>query len=74
MSNRKTGLVVYAFIDSQNLNLGVAHDASNQKSLFVNDKKTRSSGRITSLGQPGHRDVSSVAKTQKKVKTERAGK
>lgn len=30
-------------------------------------KKTRSSGRITSLGQPGHGDNSSVAKKPKKV-------
>lgn len=31
------------------------------------NKKTRSSGRITSLGQPGHGDVDTVAKKSKKV-------
>lgn len=36
------------------------------------NKKTRSSGRITSLGQPGHGDTKSVANRTKKVKPSRA--
>lgn len=35
--------------------------------LSNSTKKTRSSGRITSLGQPGHGDATIVAKKTKKV-------
>lgn len=35
--------------------------------LSNSTKKTRSSGRITSLGQPGHGDVTTLAKKTKKV-------
>lgn len=38
------------------------------------NKKTRSSGRITSLGQPGRGDTKNIAKKTKKVNTKRKGK
>jgi hypothetical protein len=40
---------------------------SDKANLFQQNKKTRSSGRITSLGMPGHRDAPIVAKSSKKV-------
>ncbi|HMS30838.1 MAG TPA: NYN domain-containing protein [Candidatus Saccharibacteria bacterium] len=38
------------------------------------NKKTRSSGRITSLGQPGRGDTKNIAKKTKKVNRKRKGK
>ena len=59
--SKKILFTTYAFIDSQNLNFGVRNEVVNA------NKKTRSSGRITSLGQPGHGDTSNIAKKNKKV-------
>lgn len=42
----------------------VSIDAESRKQLT---KKTRSSGRITSLGQPGHGDIKNIAKNVNKV-------
>jgi len=47
---------------------------SDMTNLMKSNQKTRSSGRITSLGMPGRRDASSVAKSHGNVKQNPRGK
>ena len=52
------------------VNEGAITRAVNLK-LISSQKKTRSSGRITSLGQPSHRDNSMLTKRVEKVNPKR---
>ncbi len=46
--------------------------SSDRRQVKISNKKTRSSGRITSLGQPGHGDTKSIPSKPKKAKRSRA--